>query len=266
MVAPGLMPHAHAFPAPLQAHDVSGLALPPLERSALFFDVDGTLLDICPEPRDVVSDGDLRGLLEELLKHCHGALALVSGRALDDIDRIFSPLKFIAVGLHGAEIRDASGAERRADPRIMDHARKPVRDFVASHEGLMLEDKGATLAVHYRNRPELGAEALRFLLRFSPGDGLAVQEGKFVVELKHGLYDKGTAIAELMRAPPFEGRTPVFFGDDLTDEAGFALVNQSGGMSVRIGSAQVRTQAARVLPDIAALRALLMGALREARP
>ena len=131
MVAPGLMPHAHAFPAPLQAHDVSGLALPPLERSALFFDVDGTLLDICPEPRDVVSDGDLRGLLDELLKHCHGALALVSGRALDDIDRIFSPLKFIAVGLHGAEIRDASGAERRADPRIMDHARKPVRDFVA---------------------------------------------------------------------------------------------------------------------------------------
>ena len=259
----------HATPAttaPLQARDASDLALPPLERAALFFDVDGTLLDIRPEPRDVVSDSGLRALLEGLLERCHGALALVSGRALDDIDRIFSPLKFTAVGLHGAEIRDASGVERRADPRIMDHARKPVREFVAAHEGLMLEDKGATLAVHYRNRPDLGAEALGFLLRFSPGDGLAVQEGKFVVELKHGLYDKGTAIAELMRAPPFAGRTAVFFGDDLTDEAGFALVNQSGGLSVRIGSAQVRTQAARVLPDTGALRALLTGVLREARP
>ena len=127
----------------------------------------------------------------------------------------------------------------------------------------MLEDKGATLAVHYRKRPELGAEALRFLLRFSPADGLAVQEGKFVVELKPGLYDKGTAIAELMRAPPFAGRMPVFFGDDLTDEAGFVFVNHAGGLSVRIGSAEVRTQAHQVLPDTAALRALLMD---EARP
>ena len=259
MVAPGLMPQTQASSAPAAA----ALALPALERAALFFDVDGTLLDIRPEPRDVVSDGDLRVLLERLSARCHGALALVSGRALADIDRIFSPLKLTAVGLHGAEIRDASGAERRADPRIMDHARKPLRDFVAAHEGLMLEDKGATLAVHYRKRPELGAEALRFLLRFSPADGLAVQEGKFVVELKPGLYDKGTAIAELMRAPPFAGRMPVFFGDDLTDEAGFVFVNHAGGLSVRIGSAEVRTQAHQDLPDTAALRALLMD---EARP
>ena len=166
------MPQTQASPAPDAA-----LALPALESAALFFDVDGTLLDIKPEPRDVVSDGDLRALLERLSARCHGALALVSGRALADIDRIFSPLKLTAVGLHGAEIRDASGAERRADPRIMDHARKPLRDFVAAHEGLMLEDKGATLAVHYRKRPELGAEALCFMLRFSPADGLAVQEG-----------------------------------------------------------------------------------------
>ena len=252
------MPQTQASSAP-----VAALVLPAFERAALFFDVDGTLLDIRPEPRDVVSDGDLRALLERLYARCHGALALVSGRSLGDIDRIFSPLKLTAVGLHGAEIRDASGAERRADPRIMDHARKPLRDFVAAHEGLMLEDKGATLAVHYRKRPELGAEALRFLLRFSPADGLAVQEGKFVVELKPGLYDKGTAIAELMRSAPFAGRTPVFFGDDLTDEAGFACVNKAGGLSVRIGSPEVRTQAQHVLPDTAALRVLLM---HEARP
>ena len=260
------MPANSAATSPLQPRDSSVLALPALERAALFFDVDGTLLDIRPEPRDVVCDGDLRALLEQLLDRCHGALALVSGRGLDDIDRIFSPVKFTAVGLHGAEIRDAAGAERRADPRIMDHARRPLRDFVAAHEGLMLEDKGATLAVHYRNRPDLGVDALRFLLRFSPGDGLAVQEGKFVVELKHGLYDKGTAIAELMRAPPFAGRTPVFFGDDLTDEAGFNSVNHLGGVSVRIGDADVRTQARHLLADAGALRALLRCALREARP
>ena len=259
MVAPGFMPQTQASPAPA----ATSLALPALERAALFFDVDGTLLDIRPEPRDVVSDADLLGLLERLSARCQGALALVSGRSLADIDRIFSPLKLIAVGLHGAEIRDASGAERRADPRIMDHARKPLRDFVAAHEGLMLEDKGATLAVHYRKRPDLGAEALSFLLRFSPQDGLAVQEGKFVVELKPGLYDKGTAIAELMRAPPFAGRTPIFFGDDLTDEAGFAFVNGAGGLSVRIGSPDVRTQAQQLLPDTEALRTLLM---HEARP
>ena len=259
MVAPGFMPQTQASPAPA----ATSLALPALERAALFFDVDGTLLDIRPEPRDVVSDGHLLGLLQRLSVRCQGALALVSGRSLADIDRIFSPLKLTAVGLHGAEIRDASGAERRADPRIMDHARKPLRDFVAAHEGLMLEDKGATLAVHYRKRPDLGAETLKFLLRFSPADGLAVQEGKFVVELKPGLYDKGTAIAELMRAPPFAGRTPIFFGDDLTDEAGFACVNGAGGLSVRIGSAEVRTQAQQVLLDPEALRALLM---HEARP
>ena len=261
MVAPGFMPQTQASSAP----DAAALPLPALERAALFFDVDGTLLDIRPEPRDVVSDADLRALLERLSASRHGALALVSGRLLADIDRIFSPLNLTAVGLHGAEIRDASGAERRADPRIMDHARKPLRDFVAAHEGLMLEDKGATLAVHYRKRPELGAEALNFLLRFSPSDGLAVQEGKFVVELKPGLYDKGTAIAELMRAPPFVGRMPVFFGDDLTDEAGFAFVNHAGGLSVRIGSPDVRTKAQQLLPDTQALRALLMQCLHEAR-
>ena len=253
----------HHHPAP---QDSNALTPPALDRAALFFDVDGTLLDIRPEPRDVTCDGDLRVLLGRLVDRCDGAVALVSGRSLDDVDRIFSPQILTAVGLHGAEIRDPFGAERRADPRIMDHARGAVRDFVAAHEGLMLEDKGATLAVHYRKRPDLGADALRFLLRFSPDDALAVQEGKFVVELKPALFDKGTAIAALMRAPPFAGRMPMFFGDDLTDEAGFAFVNKAGGLSVRIGAAEVRTQAQHVLPDTRALRALLWRCLREARP
>jgi trehalose 6-phosphate phosphatase len=247
-------------PSPLEA------ASPALEKAALFFDVDGTLLEIKPEPDAVVCDEDLRSLLERLFTRSLGALALVSGRSLDDIDRIFSPLKLTAVGLHGAEMRDASGAERRADPRIMDHARAAVRDFVGAHDGLMLEDKGATLAVHYRRRPDLGAMTLGFLLRFGPGDDLAVQEGKFVVELKPARYDKGSAIAALMGSPPFKERMPIFFGDDLTDEAGFVVVNRLGGLSVRIGDAQALTQAQFVLPDCASLRAMLWRRLREARP
>ncbi len=241
-------------------------ALPALEAAALFFDVDGTLLEIKPEPDAVFCDDDLRALLARLLMRCQGAVALVSGRRLDDVDRIFSPLKLTTVGLHGAEMRDVGGAERRADPRNMDHARQAVRGFVAAHDGLMLEDKGATLAVHYRRRPELGAMTLAFLLRFGPGDDLAVQEGKFVVELKPARYDKGAAIAALMGSPPFKDRRPVFFGDDLTDETGFAVVNGLGGLSVRIGDPEARTQARFVLSDCASLRAMLWRRLREALP
>lgn len=249
-----------------RAHEPLEAVMPALERAALFFDIDGTLVDIKPEPDDVACDAGLGILLERLVARCQGAVALISGRSLRDIDRIFSPLKLTTVGLHGAEMRDASGAERRADPRIMDHAREAVRQFVAAHEGLVLEDKGATLAVHYRKRPELGALALGFLLRFGPGDDLAVQEGKFVVELKPARYDKGSAIAALMQAPPFEGRTAIFSGDDLTDEAGFAVVNRMGGISLRIGEPHAPTHARFILPDSARLRALLWRRLGEARP
>ncbi len=249
---------------PARALDALEASLFAIDQAALFFDVDGTLLDIKPEPDDVICDEDLRALLERLAACSHGAIALVSGRSLADVDRIFSPLKLTTVGLHGAEMRDGRGVERRADPRVMDHARKAVHQFVKSHDGLMLEDKGGTLAVHYRRRPDLGALTLGFLLRFGPGDDLAVQEGKFVVELKPARYDKGSAIAALMAAPPFEGRVPVFFGDDLTDETGFAAVNRIDGISVRIGEPLAPTLARFLLPDSASLRALLWR-LTEAR-
>jgi trehalose 6-phosphate phosphatase len=225
-----------------------------LSASAIFFDVDGTLLDLKPRPDDVVADEALRQLLLTIQRKNGGAVALVSGRAITDLDRIFAPLVLPAAGLHGADMRFPDGTRISARPDIMDHARPGVGRFVAEHPGLMLEDKGATLAVHFRERPDLASDVLTFMKRFGPGDEIAVQEGKFVVELKPVAFDKGTAIAAMLRHTPFLHRHPVFYGDDLTDEAGFSYVNTAGGLSVRIGERDVPTEARMHLPSPAVLR------------
>lgn len=253
------MQRATSFIAPDLVHPFAP------DRSAFFFDVDGTLLELEPKPQDVVADEDLRRLLQDVSARLNGAVALVSGRSLHDLDRIFAPLVLPAAGLHGSEIRYPDGSVRSAPSRLMDHARPEVGRFVASHPGLFLEDKGATLAVHFRQRPELGVTVLQFLTTFTPGDEIAVQEGKLVVELKSALFDKGTAIASLLERAPFAGRAPVFFGDDLTDEAGFAFVNKTGGSSVRIGSPATPTEARLHLADEADLRAWLAVFLERPR-
>jgi trehalose 6-phosphate phosphatase len=248
-----------------EALTVSGSPpLPEPTSSAFFFDVDGTLLELRPRPEDVVADADLRDLIERLQAACGGALALVSGRSIADLDRIFAPLVLPAAGLHGAELRLPDGGRIATTPAIMDHARPGIHRFVAEHDGLMLEDKGATLAVHFRARPDLAAEVLTFMRRFAPGDDIAVQEGKFVVELKPAAFDKGGAIATLLRQPPFLGRKPVFYGDDLTDEAGFTYVNKVEGLSVRVGPRGTPTEARDHLEDPRAVRAQIR-ALLEGR-
>jgi trehalose 6-phosphate phosphatase len=227
---------------------------PELLKSAFFFDVDGTLLELRPRPEDVVADEALRLLVSRLAEVNAGAVALVSGRSIRDLDRIFQPLTLPAAGLHGAELRFPDGGRIATTAAIMDHARPDVGRFVAEHSGLMLEDKGATLAVHFRARPDLAGDVLTFMHRFAPGDDIAVQEGKFVVELKPAAFDKGSAIRTMMTQPPFAGRTPVFYGDDLTDEAGFTYVNTVGGLSVRIGARGAPTEARGHLDDPAAMR------------
>lgn len=226
----------------------------PLDANAYFFDVDGTLLEIIAEPAAVIADQELRDVLAQLFRRTNGAVALVSGRALADLDRIFAPLVLPAAALHGGEIRFPDGRYKAAPAIVMDHARLPVRQFVAAHTGLILEDKGATLAVHFRRRPELAAVVLSFLNSFGAGDEIAVQEGKFVAELKPVHFNKGTAIAAFMDRPPFEGRIPAFFGDDLTDESGFAFVNSVGGHSARVGAIEIPTEARAHFTDPPALR------------
>jgi trehalose 6-phosphate phosphatase len=238
------------------------LTFPPLHHAALFFDVDGTLLDIAAKPSDVIADASLLDLLGELLIRTQGATALVSGRSIADIDRIFTPLRVTAAGLHGAEMRFPDGSARRAAVDVLDYARPGLVRFVADNPGLMLEDKGGAIAVHYRERPDLAMDVGKFVSGFASRDGVELQAGKFVVELKPVVHDKGTAIAELLERAPFKGRIPAFIGDDLTDESGFAFVNAVGGMSLRVGMATMSTHAQVVLPDPAALRTILLAALQ----
>jgi trehalose 6-phosphate phosphatase len=240
----------------MQPGDLARIA--PLSSCAYFLDADGTLLDIMARPEDVVADETLRALLAGLVGAARGALALVSGRAIEDIDRIFAPLIFPVSGLHGAEIRfpDRSRGSSPNDG-AMDGVRPPLADFMAAHPGLRLEDKGAALAIHFRQTPELADEVLEFLGLLAQQSGLAVQKGKMVAELKEAHHNKGNGIAALLASPPFSGRKPVFIGDDLTDESGFLFVNAQGGVSVRVGPAGIASDAHYRLPHPASVRAEL---------
>ncbi len=226
----------------------------PASAFAYFLDVDGTLLEIRPRPQEVLADAALRGLVKDVAAAAGEALALVSGRKIDDIDRIFEPVILPAAGLHGAEIRFQDGGRIFADGGVMEAARPKLRDFANRRPGLMLEDKGATIALHFRQQPDLENEVLGLLQSVAQSLDLVVQRGKMVVELKPAGHSKATAIEVLLASSPFKGRTPVFIGDDLTDESGFDFVNECGGVSVRVGPAEAGTAARFCVNDPAQLR------------
>jgi trehalose 6-phosphate phosphatase len=205
---------------------------------ALFLDVDGTLLEIAATPAAVCVPERAVQVLVALKQRLSGAVALVSGRNIAELDRLFVPLKLAAAGVHGAERRDAAGhVKRHDDTDALAPARRLLADWCAGHSGALLEDKGTALALHYRVAPELESPARRAvadaLATLAPGFHL--QEGKKVLEIKADSASKGHAIEAFMREPPFQGRVPVFVGDDLTDEDGFAVVNDRGGHSIAVG-------------------------------
>jgi trehalose 6-phosphate phosphatase len=231
--------------------------MPPFAPNwAFFLDVDGTLLDHALHPGGVTVGRDLRRLLQGLLAAADGAVAVISGRSVEDIDRLFAPLCLAAAGQHGTERRSVSGALHRHAPPL-EHLARAAADLVrltAAHEGLVLENKGMTLALHYRMAPQLHAVAEREVRRVAEalGDEFELQAGKFVFELKPSGRDKGSAIAEFTAEAPFRGRLPVFLGDDLTDEYGFEVVNRFGGHSVKVGPGP--TGARWRIDDAAAVR------------
>jgi len=238
--------------------------MPPCSRRwAFFLDIDGTLLDIAETPDTAEATRSEKSLVRRLHEAADGALALVSGRSLAAIDALFSPQKFAAAGQHGVERRDARGrVHGGAYPRNrLQRAAEAVRDFAAAHEGLVFEDKGASFALHYRLAPAL-EEAASSVVRkaaASLGDWVEVQVGKMVIELKPAGRDKGMAIEEFLKEEPFAGRTPVFIGDDVTDEDGFRVVNAAGGHSVKVGNG--RTAARWQVDDPTAARAWLQQCL-----
>jgi trehalose 6-phosphate phosphatase len=219
----------------------AGAPLPEFaKRWALFLDVDGTLVDIAEHPLDVRVEPALIEVLARLQRLLRGAVALVSGRSVADLDRLFAPLHLTIAGQHGAELRHASGeiALERPAPAAGRSARAALAELAARHPGLYFEDKGAALAMHFRRVPQLGAmvqRALDEIARRSDGEFL-LQDGKMVWELVPHGKNKGDAMAELVGEAPFAGRIPVFIGDDITDERGFAFVQSLRGHTVKVGA------------------------------
>lgn len=213
---------------------------PPRNRHdwSLFLDVDGTLLEIAETPGGVHVSDSLKELLLRETRMRAGALALVSGRSLADLDVLFAPLRLIASGQHGLERRDIHGRVSRANisTQSLQQARILLKEVAATHRGLLLEDKGTALALHYRLAPELEAFAYAAIAKAAEHTpDFHVQPGKCVWELKPRAVSKGTAIRDFMAEAPFAGRIPVFAGDDFTDEEGFKIVNELGGISILVG-------------------------------
>jgi trehalose 6-phosphate phosphatase len=237
-------------------------------RCALFLDIDGTLLDLAPTPDRVRVDPGVTALLPEIGRRLGGAVALITGRAIADADRLFPGLRLPVAGQHGLERRAADGSMHRHDASLRGivRLRRELTRFAARHEGLLLEDKGATLALHYRLAPGLAAHVhrtLHALLAATPVSAeWRLQPGKGILEIKPDGRDKGTAILEYMDEPPFAGRLPVFVGDDLTDEYGFVAATHLGGWAVKVGRGP--TRARYRLPDVASVRPWLGTALQPA--
>ena len=232
---------------------------------AFFLDVDGTLLEHKSRPHEVRVEPALRSLLERLLQVAGGAVALISGRSVEDLEDLFAPLRFPAAGLHGNELRLTDGTLRRhASPSAsLERIARALTGIAQRNPGLLLENKGASIALHYRLAPHLQDLAEDTALRAVAalrGD-FELQAGKFVFELKPSGKNKGSAIEEFLREAPFAGRVPFFIGDDLTDEYGFALVNRIGGHAVKVGAGE--TAARWRLPDARAVKEWLAEALER---
>jgi len=236
----------------------------PGNNLAYFLDVDGTLIEIADTPDAVRVDTALLDLIGRLHRTSGGAVALVSGRSISDLEHHLGMLRLPLAGQHGLERRDAAGRLwiHAAPPEAKYAIKEALAPVLARHPGLLLEDKGLTLALHYRLAPHLAAYAHRLMARLAEAAnaGLEVQRGKRVAEIKPSGIDKGTAVAEYLSEPPFSKRRPVFIGDDLNDEHGFAEVNRMDGISIKVGKG---ASCARFrLPDVAAVRRWLGDALK----
>lgn len=249
--------------SPAIADVVTSLPAPPAAgadtRWALFLDVDGTLLDLAAAPDEVVVDGALHDDLGRVRTRLGGALALLSGRPLAQLDALFGWSRHGAAGLHGAELRLPDGLARvTGDAVAFERVRERAATLAADAPGVMLEDKGLALALHFRRTPAARESAERIahdLLRNVAGSHV-LQHGDHIVELKPAGVDKGGALDALMAVAPFRGRVPWMLGDDLTDEHAFRRVNARGGVSVIVG-ARRPTEARHALADPPAVRAWL---------
>ena len=209
----------------------------PADDWALFLDVDGCLLDIAAHPDEVVVPARLRETLQALSQRLDGALALVSGRSLAGLDALFAPLQLPSAGLHGLEWRTANASRSAPEaPPALAAIHAEAATVAAGYPGAVVEHKGAALGLHWRGAPSAMEALCGFAEAALPRlPGFRLQHGHSVVELRPAAGDKGSAIEALLEEAPFQGRTPVFAGDDITDESGFAVVNARSGISILVG-------------------------------
>lgn len=209
-----------------------------LPSRAVLLDVDGTILDLAPTPLEVVVPPDLTVALERLSKRVGGALAFVSGRPLAELDLFFAPLKLPAIAGHGAEVRLADGVVHRATTFLDPQLKAEIAGIADERPGVVVEDKGYSIAVHYRLAPHVGHEVRdevsAICARFCSAR-LEILPGKSVVEVKQPSFNKGTAVRDLMQHTPFRGRKPIFIGDDVTDEAAFDVLPEFDGVGFSVG-------------------------------
>lgn len=235
-----------AAPAPLNVGAV-----------ALFTDLDGTLAPLQEKPGLVKPDAARRRMLTRLQRALGGRLAVVSGRGLEDLDRILEHDVVAMSAAHGLVRRAADGVVRGAPrPRALDDAREALEAFAKADRGLLLEDKGPAIALHYRRSPGAAEACQDVVRRLAIAGDLTVQQGDMVVELRAPGPDKGDAVRAFMAEAPFAGFTPVYVGDDLTDEHGFEAAEALGGFGVIVGPRRP-TAAHYALPDVAATLAWL---------
>lgn len=247
----------------MHAADRNPPPVPAIDRLGLFLDYDGTLADFHGDPAQATLRPGVVALLARLHQRLGGALALVSGRPITDLDRFLAPLLLPAAGLHGLERRGDDGRIERigvaAD--VLEPARVRLRAFVAAHPALLLEDKRSSLVVHYARAPGLAGRVAEEFAQLLPEVAPAYRllGGHCMLELRPAACDKATAVDAFMREAPFRDRRPVFVGDDITDQDGFRAVERHGGIAIGVGD---RLQEALHLPDPAAVHrwlALLLG-------
>jgi trehalose 6-phosphate phosphatase len=206
---------------------------------ALFLDIDGTLLEIQDRPEAVVVPPELPAIIERVSRRLGGAVAMVSGRAIADIDRLLAPMRLPASGQHGSEMRmlgDGPVISRQTAP-IPFALRMRIAEIAAGIPGVQVEDKGQTIAVHYRRAPHVSPILKPRMVNLVANSGMELMliHGRKVFEVRDARVSKGSAVRDFMRMPPFIGRIPVFIGDDISDEDGFAAVESMGGTALPVG-------------------------------
>ncbi|MDI7775301.1 trehalose-phosphatase [Asticcacaulis sp. EMRT-3] len=208
----------------------------PLDRIALFLDLDGTLAPFTDVPQGVGPDSQRNGLLHQLARRLHGRLAVISGRSISDLDRILDNQVLCLAGSHGLQRRDARGHVMAVPPHPgVRVATAAFEDFAQTRPGVLVEHKPLSVALHYRNAPQAEADVQALAMELARATGLKLQFGTCVAELVTLGADKGQALAAFMDEAPFSGFQPVFVGDDLTDEDGFRAAVDLGGYGILVG-------------------------------